>query len=157
MMEKGIILASALALSKLRYEATKCDWTTAGAGQHPKMEKLHSDSSHWRETLFQTDHSGNWRPERACDDLQPAVAAISLSSAKSNPWLGARYWAPCCDLSSIVVDLKHSVITNQNQKHFCFKNFINQPASPQRDQRAETKKEMFIQNISFLNLLKKKL
>ena len=70
------------------------------------------------------------------------------------PWLGARYWAPCCDLSSIVVDLKHSVVTNQN--HFCFKNSINQPASLQRDERAETK-EMFIQNISFLNLLKKKL
>ena len=82
-MEKDMIIPSALALSKLRYEAKKCDWTTAR--QHPKMEKLHSDSSHWRETLFQTDHSGNCRaPERACDDLQPAVAAISLSSAKSN-------------------------------------------------------------------------
>ena len=144
-----MIVPSALALSKLRYEATKCDWTTAGAGQHPKIEKLHSDSSHWRETLFQTDHSGNWRPERACDDLQPAVAAISLSSAKSNPWLGARYWAPCCDLSSIVVDLKHSVVTNQNQSHFCFKNSINQPASLQRDQRAETKTDVYSEYFVF--------
>ena len=65
------------------------------------------------------------------------------------PWLGARYWAPCCDLSSIVVDLKHSVITNQNQSHFCFKNFINQPASLQRDQRAETKADVYSEYFVF--------
>ena len=42
MMEKDMIIPSVLALSKLRYEAKKCDWTTAR--QHAKMEKLHSDS-----------------------------------------------------------------------------------------------------------------
>ena len=101
----------------------------------------------WPQWKLETRESMRRSPTSRGSNL-PLVCQVQ------HPWLGARYWAPCCDLSSIVVDLKHSVITNQNQSHFCFKNFINQPASLQRDQRAETK-EMFIQNISFLNLLKK--
>ena len=101
----------------------------------------------WPQWKLETRESMRRSPTSRGSNL-PLVCQVQ------HPWLGARYWAPCCDLSSIVVDLKHSVITNQNQSHFCFKNSINQPASLQRDQRAETK-EMFIQNISFLNLLKK--
>ena len=101
----------------------------------------------WPQWKLETRESMRRSPTSRGSNL-PLVCQVQ------HPWLGARYWAPCCDLSSIVVDLKHSVVTNQNQSHFCFKNSINQPASLQRDQRAETK-EMFIQNISFLNLLKK--
>ena len=101
----------------------------------------------WPQWKLETRESMRRSPTSRGSNL-PLVCQVQ------HPWLGARYWAPCCDLSSIVVDLKHSVVTNQNRNHFCFKNSINQPASLQRDQRAETK-EMFIQNISFLNLLKK--
>ena len=98
-----------------------------------------------------TVETGDQR-EHATISNQPWQQSPSRLPSPTHGW--ELYWAPCCDLSSIVVDLKHSVIINQNQSHFCFKNSINQPASLQRDQRAETK-EMFIQNISFLNLLKK--
>ena len=96
----------------------------------------------WPQWKLETRESMRRSPTSRGSNL-PLVCQVQ------HPWLGARYWAPCCDLSSIVVDLKHSVITNQNQNHFCFKNFINQPASLQRDQRAETKTDVYSEYFVF--------